>query len=49
MAEGSILDRWFDQATIQYRVPRAMTTVEHVIQVDYYENAGVAAAQVRWE
>jgi hypothetical protein len=44
-----VLDRWFDQATIQYRVPRTLTAGEHTIQVDYYEHLGAAAAQVRWE
>ena len=44
-----ILDKWFDQAAREYRITRAMSAGEHVIQVDYYENAGGAVAQVKWE
>jgi hypothetical protein len=44
-----VLDRWFDQSPTEYRLPRTMTAGEHVIQVEYYENAGGAQVGVRWE
>lgn len=48
--DGSlILDVWYDQSATEYRVTRSMTSGEHEIRVEYYENTGGAVAQFRWE
>ncbi|MBN1964023.1 MAG: hypothetical protein JW910_05220, partial [Anaerolineae bacterium] len=45
----SVISQWHDQAPTEYRADRSLSAGEHEIKVEYYENAGGAVAQVRWE
>lgn len=44
-----IIDAWRDQAATEYRASRAVSSGDHDIKVEYYENGGAAVAQFRWE
>lgn len=47
--DGNVLiDGWKDQPLTTYLVKRAMTAGEHQVFVQYYENAGEAAARFWW-
>jgi len=48
--DGNLLiDAWRDQAPTEYRANRSLSSGEHEVKVEYYENSGGAVAQVRWE
>jgi hypothetical protein len=48
--DGSlIIDAWRDQPPTEERANRSLSSGEHEIKVEYYENGGGAVAQVRWE
>ncbi len=48
--DGSlIIDAWRDQPPTEYRHTRSVSSGEHDIKVEYYENGGGAVAQFRWE
>jgi len=44
-----VIDAWRDQGTTTYRQSRNLSTGDHEIKVEYYENGGGAVAQFRWE
>nr|MBI4156190.1 hypothetical protein [Candidatus Woesearchaeota archaeon] len=43
-----VLDKWIDQAPTTYTFTNTMTSGAHNIKVEYYENGGLAVAQVSW-
>jgi len=43
-----IINEWKDQATTEYKQGRYISTGEHEVRVEYYENAGRAVAEVSW-
>lgn len=47
--ESLILDAWRDQSPTEYRITRQVSTGEHEVRVEYYENGGGALAEFRWE
>jgi hypothetical protein len=44
-----IIDAWVDQAATTYQATTTMTAGNHIVRVEYYENAGLAVAQVSWQ
>ena len=44
-----LIDAWRDQSATEYRANRNLSSGEHEVKVEYYENGGGAVAQVRWE
>lgn len=44
-----IIDAWRDQGPTEYRTTRSVSSGNHTIRVEYYENGGGAVAQFRWE
>jgi N-acetylmuramoyl-L-alanine amidase len=44
-----IIDAWRDQGPTEYRTNRTVTSGEHSLKIEYYENGGGAVAQFRWE
>ncbi len=44
-----IIDAWKDQGPTEYRATRSVSSGNHTVKVEYYENGGGAVAQVRWE
>jgi N-acetylmuramoyl-L-alanine amidase len=44
-----IIDAWRDQGPTEYRVNRSVSSGNHTIKVEYYENGGGATAAFRWE
>jgi chitodextrinase len=48
--DGTLLiDAWKDQPLTTYRATRTLTAGDHVVKVEYYENAGGAGAKVGWQ
>ena len=43
-----VLDKWIDQAPTTYQVTQALTTGDHTIVFEYYENGGGAVAQLSY-
>ena len=43
-----IIDKWFNQSATSYSVDRALTTGNHSVVMEYYENAGSAVAKLTW-
>ena len=44
-----ILDKWYDHAAVPMSADLFVTTGEHVVRVEYYENGADAAVSVGWE
>jgi hypothetical protein len=44
-----IIDRWHDAASVTYAADRTVTTGDHALRVEYYENGGTARIHVWWE
>lgn len=44
----NILDKWFDQGQINYKVSRSLTAGNHTIKFEYYENGGGASAKLSY-
>jgi chitodextrinase len=44
----SLIDAWKDQAATTYQATRVLTAGNHDVQVEYYENGGLAVAKVNW-
>jgi N-acetylmuramoyl-L-alanine amidase len=44
-----VIDAWRDQGATTYRQSRNMSTGEHEVKVEYYENGGGAVARVSWQ
>ncbi len=44
-----IIDAWRNQGATTYQANRTMTAGEHVVVMEYYENAIGAVASLRWE
>ncbi len=44
-----VFDRWQDQVPMDYQITRNLSSGEHQIRIEYYENAFIALAQVGWE
>jgi len=44
-----IINAWWDQVPTEYRANRSLSSGEHEVKVEYYENEGGALVQVRWE
>jgi hypothetical protein len=44
-----IIDRWVDQGPTEHIAVRTLQAGEHELRMEYYENAGGAVAQLRWE
>jgi chitodextrinase len=44
-----LIDAWKDQGPTTYPAARILTAGEHVVKVEYYENAGGAVARVSWQ
>ena len=48
-ADGNLLiDAWWDQAPTEHRATRSLSAGEHEVKVEYYENGGLAVAQIAW-
>lgn len=46
--EQLLIDQWKDQAAATYKATQTMTAGEHEVKVEYYENTGLAVAEVTW-
>ena len=44
-----VIDYWMDQASTERKGSIDLTAGRHSILMEYYENAGSAVAQLRWE
>ncbi|MBX7233931.1 MAG: hypothetical protein K1X65_06055 [Caldilineales bacterium] len=44
-----VIDRWIDQGATEYRATRSLSSGEHDVKVEYYENVGAAVAAFRWQ
>lgn len=47
--DSLVLDKWFDQAATQYKFNHRMSAGNHKVKIEYFENGGLAIAQVRWQ
>lgn len=47
--DTQIINGWMDQGPTEYRSTRSVSSGNHTIKVEYYENGGGAVAQFRWE
>ena len=43
-----VIDGWVDQAATTYTAQRALTSGNHDVRIEYYENGGDAVAQASW-
>lgn len=43
------LDRWYDQESTTYTTEVPLTTVNHSIKLEYYENKGGAVVKLSWQ
>ena len=44
-----VLDAWYDQAATTYYRDQYLAAGQHVITVEYYEDTGLAVAEVSWQ
>jgi glucose/arabinose dehydrogenase len=44
-----VLDKWIDQANTTYNTTVALTSGDHAIKMEYYENGGQALAKLSWD
>ncbi len=44
-----IIDQWNDHAVLTFSADVNLSAGHHLLRVEYYENAGLAVAKVRWE
>jgi hypothetical protein len=44
----TIIDKWFDQAATTYNATVDLSMGSHFVQMEYYENTGLAVAKLQW-
>jgi hypothetical protein len=44
----TIIDKWFDQAATTYEATVNLSLGSHFVQMEYYENTGLAVAKLQW-
>jgi hypothetical protein len=44
----TIIDTWFDQAATTYEATINLSMGSHFVQMEYYENTGLAVAKLQW-
>jgi hypothetical protein len=44
----TIIDKWFDQAATTYEATVNLSMGSHFVQMEYYENTGLAVAKLQW-